>query len=110
MVPLTEKAAYWLERNVTQLIKALNIFEDARRALVKKHGTFDTETKTTTVPKENTAFWDEYKELLNQEVEVTINKIAISEISAKISAQEIAGIGFLLCEDKLIVPASRLIQ
>jgi hypothetical protein len=105
--PIPAKSAYALQRNATQIYTVIREVAKKREELIRKHGTYDEETKTTTVKKENDAFYAELDEFLNTTTAIEIWEIEASTIvnslTVLVSAAELNIIDFMLCEDKLIV-------
>jgi hypothetical protein len=80
---------------------------EKRAELIKKYGVHNEETKTTTVKKENDAFFEEYEKFMNEVSEVVICPIEISKfepyVKGLITPAEMNAINFLVCDDKIII-------
>lgn len=104
-VYLPVQASYWIKRNTDNLIKALKGLEENRDRLIRKHGLKD-ESGNITVSKTNELYWADYNLLLEEIVEVMINKVSVSDLKiTELSMQDIAVIEFMLKDenDKIVV-------
>jgi hypothetical protein len=110
-VYLPIQTSYWIKRNTDNLVRPLKGFEEDKNNLIRKYGLKD-ESGNITVSKENESYWKEYEILLEEIVEVGINKIPIQDLKkTELSMQDIAAIEFMLKDenDSKIVVANNLI-
>lgn len=84
---LPVKVSYELATIANKLNEQLQIIEDVRKGLVKKYGAKNKETGKLGVDKESKdfdKFTADFEELMNQEVELVINKVVLpKEIDGK---------------------------
>lgn len=85
---LNGKTAYRVSRLLRELDKEYSLFNETRTELIKKHGMKDEngELKVnengdyTIDPEHVNEFYQEITEMLNNEIEISANKIALEEI------------------------------
>jgi len=110
-VYLPVQTSYWIKRNVDNMVRALKGLDEDRNNLIRKHGFKDEATGNITVSKINESYWKDYEILLEEIVEVQINKIFIGDLKkTELSMQDIAAIEFMLKgEESNIKVASNII-
>jgi hypothetical protein len=110
-VYLPVQTSYWIKRNTDSLIRSLRGLEENRNNLIRKYG-LKNESGDITVSKENELYWKEYEILLDEIIEVVINKISIQDLKkTELPMQDIAAIEFMLKDEyeSKIVKANSLI-
>ena len=111
-VYLPVQTSYWIKRDVDNMVRALKGLDENRNNLIRKHGFKDEATGNITVSKTNESYWKEYEALLEEIVEVQINKVFIGDLyKTELSMQDIAAIEFMLKDenDSNLVKANSLI-
>jgi hypothetical protein len=87
--------AFRVSKVLKSIAKELALFEESRMKLVKKYGVTNEETSEISVSEENMeAFFKEISELLEEEVELSFNKIDINSIpdSVTLSPNEVSAL------------------
>lgn len=105
-VYLPVQASYWIKRNTDNMVGKLKKLEEDRNNLIRKYGLKDEATGNIVVDKTNELYWADYNLLLEEIVEVTINKVPVSDLKkTELSMQDIAAIEFMLrdSDDKIVV-------
>jgi hypothetical protein len=98
---------YWLNRNVVSLAQATQPLEEERFALIKEIGIYQQDSDAYLIDPEN----ERIKELMNREINITINKIDVNKMTkANLTQAELHVIKFMLCEEQLIKVASQIMQ
>ena len=107
-VYLPVQASYWIKRNTDNMVSKLKKLEEDRNSLIRKHGIKDEATGNIVVDKTNELYWADYNLLLEEIVEVMINKVSVNNLkNTELSMQDIAAIEFMLKdnndESKIVV-------
>ena len=98
---------YWLNRNVISLAQATKPLEDERISIIIQYGIKDQDSDSYLIDPEN----EHIKELMNRDINVTINKIDVNKMTkANLTQAELIVIKFMLCEEQLIKVSSQIIQ
>lgn len=98
---------YWLNRNVISLAQATKPLEDERISVIMQYGIKDQDSDSYLIDPEN----EHIKELMNRDINVTINKIDVNKMTkANLTQAELIVIKFMLCEEQLIKVSSQIIQ
>lgn len=107
---LLPEGAYWLTRNVNNLLPHFQKMYKEQGDLVRKYGTFNEETQEWVANKDNPELLKEYDEFKAKEFSVTVNKIELKNFINPITAQEMEAISFMVTEDKVLINSPFMIQ
>ena len=95
-VYLPIQTSYWIKRNVDNMVRALKGLDENRNNLIRKYGLKD-ESGNITVSKTNELYWADYNLLLEEIVDVMINKVLVSDLKkTELSKNDQAAIEFML--------------
>lgn len=103
---LDVRTSFKIAKNIKAIDNISNIFTEEKRKLVSKYGTKDEEGKlkvddngVSEIHKDNLDEWNKsYMELLNIENEVEIQKVKLSDLDVRLSAQELLAIEYMIEE------------
>ena len=103
---LDVKTSFKIAKNIKVIDKISNIFVEEKRKLVSKYGTKDKEGNlkvddngVAEIDKDNLEEWNRsYAELLEIENDIDIEKIKLSDLDIKVSAQELLAIEYMIEE------------
>lgn len=103
---LNVKASFKIAKNIKTIDEISNIFIEEKRKLVNKYGTKDDKGNlkldyngVAEISKENLEEWNRsYAELLEIENNIEIEKIKLSDLDVRVSAQELLAIEYMLEE------------
>jgi nuclear transport factor 2 (NTF2) superfamily protein len=98
-VYLPIQTSYWIKRNVDNMVRALKGLDENRNNLIRKYGLKD-ESGNITVSKANELYWADYNLLLEEIVDVIINKVPVSDLKkTELSKNDQAAIAFMLKDE-----------
>ncbi|MBE6049832.1 MAG: hypothetical protein E7214_04000 [Clostridium sp.] len=103
---LDVKTSFKIAKNIKTIDEISNIFIEEKRKLVNKYGTKDDkgnlklgDNGVAEIAKENLSEWNRsYEELLEIENNIEIEKIKLSDLDIRVSAQELLAIEYMLEE------------
>ena len=103
---LNVKTSFKIAKNIKTIDEISNIFIEEKRKLVNKYGTKDDKENlklddngVAEIAKENLSEWNRsYEELLEIENNIEIEKIKLSDLDIRVSAQELLAIEYMLEE------------
>ena len=103
---LDVKTSFKIAKNIKTIDEISNIFIEEKRKLVNKYGTKDDKENlklddngVAEIAKENLSEWNRsYEELLEIENNIEIEKIKLSDLDIRVSAQELLAIEYMLEE------------
>ena len=103
---LNVKTSFKIAKNIKTIDELSNIFIEEKRKLVSKYGTKDDKGNlkidangVAEISKENLSEWNRsYEELLEIENNIEIEKIKLSDLDIRVSAQELLAIEYMLEE------------
>ena len=103
---LNVKTSFKIAKNIKTIDEISNIFIEEKRKLVNKYGTKDDKENlklddngVAEIAKENLSEWNRsYEELLEIENNIEIEKIKLSDLDVRVSAQELLAIEYMLEE------------
>ena len=103
---LDVKTSFKIAKNIKVIDEISNIFVEEKRKLVSKYGTKDEEGSlkvddngVAEIDKDNLEEWNRsYSELLEIENDIDIEKIKLSDLDIKVSAQELLAIEYMIEE------------
>ena len=103
---LDVKTSFKIAKNIKTIDEISNIFIEEKRKLVNKYGTKDDKENlklddngVAEIAKENLSEWNRsYEELLEIENNIEIEKIKLSDLDVRVSAQELLAIEYMLEE------------
>ena len=103
---LNVKTSFKIAKNIKTIDEISNIFIEEKRKLVSKYGIKDDkgnlkldDNGVAEIAKENLSEWNRsYEELLEIENNIEIEKIKLSDLDVRVSAQELLAIEYMLEE------------
>ena len=103
---LDVKTSFKIAKNIKTIDEISNLFIEEKRKLVNKYGTKDDKENlklddngVAEIAKENLSEWNRsYEELLEIENNIEIEKIKLSDLDVRVSAQELLAIEYMLEE------------
>lgn len=103
---LNVKTSFKIAKNIKTIDEISNIFIEEKRKLVSKYGTKDEkgnlkldDNGVAEINKENLSEWNRsYEELLQIENNIEIEKIKLSDLDVRVSAQELLAIEYMIEE------------
>jgi hypothetical protein len=110
-LPIQPRCAYWMSRNFNNLIVIYKKIEESQNEIIKKYGTKDEKTGQISVPQTIKKGEEEIlnpvievvtkaiSEMVEEEVDVEINKVNLAGFTGQISLGDMNAISFMIEED-----------
>ena len=99
------KTSYWIGKSTKKISREIELIEEKRRELVKKHGTTNDKNETSVPQEKMDEFSKDFYELLDTEIEIGLMVFNINDFEGKsgLTGQDMLQLDFLFedtCEPK----------